>query len=54
MSGGSTTGALSTLPARSHFAASSLAIPISRLVQAAIDACSAEPAFEFLPLSLTH
>lgn len=30
MSGGSTTGALSTLPARSHFAASALAIPISR------------------------
>lgn len=30
MSGGSTTGALSTLPAHSHFAAIALAIPISR------------------------
>ena len=30
MSGGPTTGALSTLPAHSHFAATALAIPISR------------------------
>ena len=27
---------------------------LSRLVQAANDACSAEPVFEFLPLALTH
>ena len=55
MSGGSTTGALSTSPAA--FALCGVRVGhshLSRLVQAANDASSAEQAFEFLPLALTH
>lgn len=55
VSGGSTTGALSTLPREIALHCELLGpAHLSRLIQAANDADSAEPTFEFLPLALTH
>lgn len=55
MDGGPATGALSTsLPAFALGCDRLGHSPLSRLFQAANDASPAGPAFEFLPLALTH